>query len=872
MKKTLALQINLFLAVIGGSITLWVLLNEPSETQAAILWSFSLPRLLILLAIALVLLSSVFLFLRSLRGGFWTSRIGEALWDSFMGKRLAVLLIVLFLALYFSLFMTDQKLGSLASYRARLYPLLVWLEALVIQFLTTIFVLRARETGFFHAHKEIFSKTLLVFALLGLLVLFIAVSKVGLRPDVVYWQEAGVPLLIEQVLLAWGIGVGFYVLNIKTQFETWSSRFRFLGRRYLDLSICILIWVIAFSSWTIYPLKPSYTSLEPRAPNFQSYPFGDALIFDINAQYYLIGRPIPNDFWQKPFYSFFLAVLHMVAGQNYDLVICLQVSIFALIPVLAYLLAKTINNRPVGLVMAFLLIFREINAFTLSNVIQVSHSRILMSDVFSMGLMVTLTYMLIIWLKNPESHRMLPMAVGGILGLLVLTRGHALLLFPFILLASAIVFLSMRKWRSMFAGILLLTVGLSIPLGVWMWRSVRWTGEFALQDPVSPYTVQIARLYSPTPLEEPMRLPGESDKAYYTRIRSQPFDFLKKQPVEVMRFVSAHYAHNMIYSFVYLPASLYVEGAVQYVKRLPFWKNWEGFLPNETKGLLIVNLLILALGFSALWEKSRHLLWVPLLMGMGYNLSVSVGRLSGWRLIMPADWITLIFYSAGLMQSVFILRSILRCKEELLGKADMPRGNFAEVLQKAKSLSWQWSLLMISLSFFFASLGLTFGHRLFPIHYPEKSSQEIVQDYKHLSSRQNWSLTIEDLQGFLSQNEAVALYGRGLYPSYLPEKGGELNYFYLAFAPRSYKRLVFQLIGPEEIGVVLPLISPPSKFPNAAEVLVFGCRVKNEYTSSLPGYIDALAVVVKTEPPLLYLRATLQSIECPFSDFGGAKR
>ncbi|GAB4504851.1 MAG: hypothetical protein Fur0043_18460 [Anaerolineales bacterium] len=872
MNKTLALRLNLSLATLGGLLTLWVFLREPSEAQVAILLGFSLPRLLILGVIAFILSMGAVLFYRSLRRDFWASQMGEMLHSAFTGDWLPMLLLVVFLMLYFALFMTEQKLGDLASYRARLYPLLVWLEVLVIQLLVTALLGRARGSAFLHLYRDILLKTLLVFGALGLLVLFIAVSKVGLTPDAVYWQEAGVPLLIEQVLLAWGVGVGGYLLAKKQYFAQGLAVNKVSKAPFQDVLIGTAIWGIAFIVWGIYPLKPSYISLARVAPNFQSYPFGDALIFDINAQNYLIGIPIPNDFWQKPFYSFFLVILHLLGGQNYDLIVWFQVGMFAFIPVLAYLLTRTISHRPAGVIIALLLIFRERNAYALSNVIQVSHARFLMSDVLAMGLMVTLMFLLVLWLKNPEKHRVLPMFIGGTLGIFVLTRGHALLLFPFILLASAIVMLPHRRYKRFIEGGVMMLVGLVILLSAWIWRNHQWTGRWGFQDPVSPYTTQMARLYSLTPLENPARLPGETDEAYYNRIKGQPVQFLLHHPLEVMRFVSAHYAHNMIYSFIYLPASFRVEGAVPYVERSPFWKNWDGRLPDETRVLWLLNLLTLALGLSVVWNKAGSLAFVPLLMGIGYNLSVSMGRLSGWRLIMPADWITLIFYSAGLMEIAILLHSFFGQEQDAssmvnlqttvakVGKDNL-RGS-SQPLERS-GVKWKY-LVLVGCCFFFVSGGLINGHKLFPVRYPPKDSEEILQDYQNLAGEQSWSLTVTDLQKFLASEDAVALYGRGLYPSYLSARGGELNYFYLAFAPRPYKRLAFQLIGPEEIGVVLPLSSSPTFFPNAADVMVFGCRVGNEYTSTLPGYIDALAVIVKAEQPVLYLRNPLHTLGCPF--------
>lgn len=859
LSKTFALRINLLLAVIGASITLWVLLREPSEAQAAIFLGFSLPRLLILVVIILVLLSGVFLFLRSLRGDFWTSRIGEALRDAFMGRWLPALLLVLFLALYFSLFTTDQKLDGLASYRARLYPLLVWLAALVGQLFITILALRAHGSGLFRQHREVLSKALFVFAILGLLVLFIAVSKVGLTPDVVYWQDAGVPLLIEQVLLAWGIGMGFYVLLDKLGSFAQRTTFSMPKRLNLNLILTIAIWGIASAVWLLQPQRYSYNFLEPKAPNFQSYPFGDSIYYDIHAQYFLVGIPLPSHFWVKPLYTFFLSLLHVLAGQDYATVVILQVLVLALIPAIVYLLASAIGNRPAGLVAALLVILRERNAIALSNVIQVTNSRLLMSDVFSMGVMVLLAWLMIIWLKRPVGQRVMPLAVGGALGLLVLTRGHPILLLPFVIFAAILVYLPKRSslfWRM---DLILLCVGFLMPLAPWFWRNYQQTGKFTLQDPPVTYMGQTANLYSENPnVGHGLLLPGESIPDFQARIQKQMLDYVVQHPDDVLRFVSAHYFHNLIFSYTYLPQSFQVQGLRPYVKNLPFWEGWQGDLPYESQGLLILNLIILSLGFVAIWKKAGMLAFAPLILALGYNLSVSVSRLSGWRFIIPFDWIVLVYYSIGLVQVAAMVYSIL---VDRIGKFE---SNITGDAMVRPSREWK-PMGALVLTFLLVGFGVTKGHTFFPVRYPEKTPEDLFQAYVQGNDKFPAELSESTLEAFLAQEDAIIAYGRALYPSYLSPGEGAWNIFWPVFDQNPYNRIAFHLIGPEDLGVLLPIepaYDPASiKFPDGVDVVALGCRVKTAYVD----YVDALAVVVGAQSEIVYVRSSPSDLTCPFA-------
>ena len=863
-KKNFLLRLNLVVVIAGGLTTIWALVqNTGDKENVSFLSELSPALLIVILTISLFLAIIIYLFCISFRESFWVGFLGKSIEYIFVEKIAVYLFLFLLLVSYATLFASDQTLGPLASYRGRLYPILLWISVLTIQLLLTSISLIKPDGLVPKQNRSVLVLTSILFGIFLIFVIFVALSKIGIKPDKVLWQEAGVPLLFAQVLIAWIVGIAAYSVGITKQFEAWFSRTKVFKAQHLDFFIVVMLWAVAFALWTSYPVKPSYNSLEPRPPNFQSYPFGDSLIYDSNAQGYFIGLSIPNDFAQKPFYSFFLVILHVFARQDYDLLVQLQVAIFAFIPVIVYLLTKVISDRPTGLVAALLIVFRELNAISLSNVIQVSHSRLLMSDVITMGLVSLVVLFSIRWLKYPGKYRLLPMIIGGFLGFLILTRAQTLLLLPFLLLAYVIALLQTSQYRRLIEGSFILILGLSIPLGIWVWRNYQWTGKLTLQEPehAYSYTDYMAQMYSMNPLEEPAHLPGEDDVAYYERIKNQPFIFAMQHPGEVVRFVSAHFMHNLIYSFIYLPQSLSVEHPIEYVKRMPFWTDWDGHLPGEAKIFTVFNLFILALGIVVFWRKSGRLFFVPLLLWIGYNLSVSLGRLSGWRLILPVDWITLIFYSIGLVQLALIVRSFLS-KSAIVSEAGI-----ASTKMEDRISPWNWGVFVIvALLFGMISIGLTMGHQLFPVRYPERIDNNLLQEYQDLipEVQHPTPISAEELKVFLEQEDAIALRGLGLYPSYVPANKGELNYFYLAFAPRSYKHLSFQLIGPEEAGIVLPMEARPESFLNASDVLVFGCRVENEYFPDLPGYVDGLVVIVKTNPPQLFSRYPVPDLACPF--------
>jgi hypothetical protein len=852
-QKDLILRINLVLAFISGLLTFWYMTREPSEAQVAIAGGFSLPRLVIIIVIILFLASVAWLFVHSLRRNFWSSRSGNFISKVFFWRAFPFILLLLLVAFYFILFSSTQYLGTFSSFRERLLPLLIWLAFLVLQVFVTVIIVRSFETSHLQLFKNQFRGALVAFGILGLLVLFIIWSRVGLTPDSVYWMEPGAPILIQQVLLALGIGTIFFVFRKWGDSISKSLPASFQKVFSSKLLLCLLIWGVASALWLSQPLRPAYNSLPALAPNFQRYPFGDAMYYDIHAQSLLIGKPIPSHFWVKPLYTLFLSVLHVLAGQDYALIVSLQVMVLAIIPVLGYLIMDAIGNGTAGLILAILIIFRERNAIALSNVIQVSNSKLLMSDVFSMGLMALLTLILVRWSRNPAGHRALPFAAGGALGLLVLTRGNPIVLFPFLVLIVLFVLFNQKTlylWRE---GLLILTLGFMIPLAPWFVRNYQLTGKLTFQEAPKAYSGQLANLYAPDPSTDyGSQLSSEQNANQDTETQNQMFQYILKHPGDVFRFVSAHYFHNLIFSYIYLPQSAQVESVRSYVKSMPFWGAWEGYLPGETRVLLILNLGTLALGFNVLWKKNKAFVLTPVLLALGYILSVSIVRLSGWRFILPSDWLMLIFYSMGLVQVGKVLSSVFSGAQ------------YQEVVDEftiQKNTPFKWGIpLLLGLVFVTIGLGVTMGNVFFRSRYTEKTAQQILREYDEIYPQSQAVLSPQDLRDFIENDEAITINGRALFPTFLTKGAGFQSVFAPAFDEQAFSRFAFYVTGSQGIGGSIPLDAPPELFLGFEDVIVFGCHTEGRYGD----YIDVLAVVLETEPATVFVRSSLpEHLTCP---------
>jgi len=66
--------------------------------------------------------------------------------------------------------------------------------------------------------------------------------------------------------------------------------------------------------------------------------------------------------------------------------------------------------------------------------------------------------------------------------------------------------------------------------------------------------------------------------------------------------------------------------------------------------LVIIYLAVIAIGLGAVWKRLRWVGLVPLAFSLGYSLANGVGRFSGWRYDLPADWISYFYFGIGVAE------------------------------------------------------------------------------------------------------------------------------------------------------------------------------------------------------------------------------
>ena len=868
------LRVYFGLLSVEGFVAFALLLSIPRDLKNAALFGFS-PLRLVLLGVTLSLTAVCVAFTIWI----WRNPIkiaGTVIFLDSLVKHLWIFwLTIIFLTLgfilsaYFLFLSNEDFTWDYRVYLIRLSPFLFWFGCWTAQTIAVLFIHRSGSTvlgGGKNTLKRI-GPFVVILIVMSLLWIGIAWSGIGFKPDDESWVgrgwgSPGVPLLFSQILFAWGICL---ILMLGSLLAALAFGKAWLIKLLTDLSyfkrvdvvIGIMLWAFAAFLWSVEPLRESWFNPPPRPPEFEYYPYSDAAIHDVTAQNLLIGEGFK---WgeervvRRPLYALFLAFLHQIGGQDYERIVILQVLVLAIFPVLLYLLTMLLHNRVTGILVAILITLRKRNAIALSNVINVSHAKLLMTDLMVTVGVVLFTLLVFWWLKEPGKRRLAPLIVGGLLGLLMLIRPQVVLLVFIPILFGLISLQRIRPWLQTS---LLLFAGMALALMPWLWRNWQITGSIVLDESSQLSTLVRHQTDAPEAIQDE-QLPGETEAEYSQRLAKLVAQSVLDRPGYLARSILANFMRNEIFSVIIFPTSLQWENVSTYVKRVPFWFRWEGELPSGSGVFLALNLLFIAFGIGVTWKRHSYLGLVPLVVNLVYSLSNALARISGWRFILPGDWAGILYYGIGLSEvSFWILSTYSGGRMEAATSSVSTRVAPLEssIDQRASSL-WPSSKVLVGMMLLILLSGsvLPIAEGAIPTRYPYQSKAESIKFLMRLSGWKELPNESKMLLDAVSEDEKfVLLSGRAFYPRYYEAGKGEPR-SWPDFISRKCERLEFFLVGPENAHVILPLNSVPANFSNGSEVIVLGYQAED--------YLDSSAVFYLNSPSLALLRSSNPFFSC----------
>jgi len=606
-------------------------------------------------------------------------------------------------------------------------------------------------------------------------------------------------------------------------------------------------------------INPGFFATPPRAPNFEIYPFSDAMIYAQYAQSALVGNGfLWPDVPARPLYITFLTWLHALAGQDTTRVIVLQTLVLAAFPAVLYLLGKELGGRPLGFGLAILAAFRDLTVNAAAPfALNYTYSKLFFSEIPAALLISLFTLMVIRWMRPAPStshacpacasaagtgepgrraalRSWYPLLAGGILGLSALIRLQSAVLLIAIIPIGFFVIPDRRKWA---VGSALMALGVGLALTPWLARNYAATGGIVLDNPISQ-TMTMARRWSGDNGNDLIpQLPGENAAQYSSRMTGLALESLRQNPGRILGAAANHFFNNEIGNLLVFPLrDEFNDPAELLWPRHAFWQTWSG-QPNAGQIYVIgLYLVLLGFGLAAAWYKNGLLGLLPLALILVYNAWTALFLSSGDRFLVPLDWAVYLYLFLGLLTLTSLILAGLRGTREnvsawILARYIMPvvtncdfpikqetaicdrdgyNGDTASA--EAGPISWRGLFLTaVFILFLGASIPLTeFAFpKITPLKAPSAAPGEIV------------------------------VHGRAIYPRWYAANDGEPGTAKTGYGKSAQARLVFFLVGEENSLVIFPVKTAPAFFPNAADVAVTGTQTGN--------FISAREIIVQKD-------------------------
>ena len=681
-----------------------------------------------------------------------------------------------------------------SAYADRLAPLAFWLATSALELALWLTWQQRKEivTSLTPA-KNFLRITLYILLSLTILTAFIAIIRPSLPAKDGSYGGPTTPLLEWQILLALIIGLVFITLHLHSSWPKYE--------RWMPL----LVYFFTCLLWLSQPINPGFFATPPRAPNFEIYPFSDALIYAQYAQSALAGHGfLWPDVPTRPLYVALLTWLHAIAGQDYTHIIILQTLLLAAFPAVLYLLGKELGGPPLGIGLALLAALRDLTAnIAAPFALNYTYSKLFFSEIPAALLISLFTLLAIRWLRPlPIPLRITNYAIrnthyalliGSTLGLAALIRLQSAVLLFGVVLVGLVAIPNRKQWA---LGTVLMALGLGLTFAPWLARNLLATGGLVLDNPTSQ-TMTLARRWSGDNGNDliPKR-PGESVAQYSGRMMSLALDNLRQQPGRILGAAAGHLINNETGNLLIFPQRDHLDSPAELL--WPQHAFWQDSQPDALR--LAFYLLLLAFGLAVAWGKNGPLGLLPLGLSLLYNAVTALFLSSGDRFLVPVDWAAYLYLFLGLLTLVSLaLSPVTRMRENVAAwlsaryNGETAQGEPGPVSSQGVRGFFLPVALILLIG---ASIPLT------ELAFPK----------------------ITPLKTAATPPTETALYGRAVYPRWYAAGDGEPGSAKRGYGKSDEARLVFFLVGEQSTLVIFPLKTPPAFFPNASDVTVIGAQ------------------------------------------------
>lgn len=797
-KKTLHIFLNI--AVVEAFLCgIWLLLI-PSGVEEELSFQLSPQRLLLLLPLLLSFFGLSLIWIlskKSLINLIDAKKKNLKIWQGVNILRIALFLLNLFVLLVVILapiFLTPENEVYLFSnenpFIPRIMPLLAFFIVFGIQvqvFLGFLF----REKSNKAKRMDLISVSVLLFGFLFVLCVF-SVSLIfgwGIEVYDGWIADWGVPILEWQVVvLLFTILHAYLFIQTKKQFsENRSNGWK------KDWLIFFLIWIIAFSAWmfVLFDYDGSYFYANPAPPTYELFPFSDARQYNSASVEFLTGDGSDNSF-ARQYYVLFLAFGNWLFNYNIEKIVFLQVIFLSLIPSILYWFTTRFNERLVGIFLATIIILREVLSIRNAGAINTTPVRMLMSDMSCLLLVAICLYYAIRWCNaiDKRKRNLFALIMGAMLGINIAMRIYVIVFVP-VVIVLFFFFQKDRKqfWKEIFSFGLGLTTTI-LPIII---RNYIATGIITLERPIFwDHFMNFSSLSNTTSVSE--------ISPSLIGIIQNLLGNLGPLFIKTMN----HFINDLFSTWMtFFAMSKPVDGTYFYYHLPSIGVRWANFhTMRMIIGFIIAILSIV--GVSRLFKRHKKSTILLISFYFTYAFGMAWVGASGWRFILPVDWIGLFFVLLGIIQlfDIIFFKLFLASEKE----------KNLELLQEEKKSSKARYFIVFASFLLLASIYLI-RDTFFVNSYQNLSSKEICAEIVVISS---------DIFCHNLEEEGFEFYkGIMLYPQYYSkgiyiEQEKDRN----PFTKHDFNRYTFTIIGNVPKNVYLKATDETYSFANGMEIVI----------------------------------------------------
>lgn len=827
MKSTTDRKFSIFLliSIFEGLVVTGVLLFIPGDPKNAFLFGYSINRLILLVAALVILVAlAVVLIDQRLRRQIdqWVSsstRLARIM--PWVGGLVAVLL-------WLTVFMPAYRFMELAASFSRTQPLLILIELIVVQFSLLVWASRGTEPSkstIFElgTSRRHFLAGLLLFLAGAIVFLLLTVIKKDFSGNQLYFPP-GAPLSSLQVMVVWVI---FLLLLIISR----NARIGKKWHRVIPVILFFAIWIISFLTWLSVPLACTDDRPGPYPPNNICYPHVNDAVYSIGSHYITLGQGV-NNHWltDKPLYMAFLALGQVLAGSGIDDYLTVQVVVVALMPALLFIAGRKKYGSVFGLLLAALFTIQGVNSLLLYRMAGSIHVKLENPEMLTGLALLGFSVAVFKWLNNPADLKWAILS-GGSLSLATLLRFNPVFIAPLLLV---ILLLENRKrFRYLVVPGLVFMLAFGLVFGPWFFSATDPQGNnYYIKKIEEVISSRFGSNRNSKPIYKNISIAG-------TKQEDEP-DVLTYNVGDIdkagLEGVGFHFLNNLYGGLAKLPTSFFFypledqvsNGIWDFSKSEPMWRKK---LNIETLLALSVNLVLLLVGVFAAWKKFGFAGLTGVIVQTGYYVGNAVSQTSGGRYLVPVNWITLVYYSLGILVLTKLLIKAFTKRDQSAEAAGevQPLVSHKPVLSRRSVLVLLGGCLLIGL--------VLPALDLIPSTLPAEDDTLVVGEaYEILSDR--GLVTDAEWKEFLMNPGHVVVQGVAYHPRYYRGdfyRAGNLSFELTVLA----KEHVF-------IGYSTS-IEPRERFSDGSKVILVGCRIGKDSLWAADRIIVDLITVIQLD-------------------------